>query len=282
MRQIWVCLLAGLWPMAGALAALDPANHVYAGIYSEPVALRAGVYEGEPFIAGGAARRRVQLIEGLSVQADLNADGQTEQVVFLAESSGGSGEAIYLAVLGEQLSVTRLLGDRVKIRAVSAQDGELQLDLIIAGPQQPACCPTLKVRKSYRLVAGELVERETQQQGMMSLADLNGSQWQLARIDQAAVADGVTITACFTADKISGQSGCNRYFATVTDLGDMQLGIGTVAGTMMACAEPAMQWERRYLTALQQVDRFSFMAGQLWLAYRDQGHLGSLLLRRKP
>jgi hypothetical protein len=33
---------------------------------------------------------------------------------------------------------------------------------------------------------------------------------------------------------------------------------------------------------LQQVDRFSFMAGQLWLAYRDQGHLGSLLLRRKP
>ncbi|MDH4030864.1 MAG: hypothetical protein OEU49_08450, partial [Chromatiales bacterium] len=37
----------------------DAANATYLGIYDEPVTLRDGVFEGRPFVEGGASRPRV-------------------------------------------------------------------------------------------------------------------------------------------------------------------------------------------------------------------------------
>lgn len=62
-----------------------------------------------------------------------------------------------------------------------------------------------------------------------------------------------TLTAVFGADGVlTGSAGCNNYHASYTAAGD-QISIGTVASTMMACAEPAgiMEQESAYLAALE-------------------------------
>jgi hypothetical protein len=98
-------------------------NLTYQGIYDHPVTVHDGVYEGEPFVPGGASRPRVELVEDLLVQGDLDGDSVEEAAVLLAESSGGSGVMTYLALVtwrdGAPVNLaTRLIGDRVQIRSL--------------------------------------------------------------------------------------------------------------------------------------------------------------------
>jgi putative lipoprotein len=50
-------------------------------------------------------------------------------------------------------------------------------------------------------------------------------------------------------ERVSGKSGCNRYFGVWTMEGD-RLRIGPLAGTKMYCSEPIMLLERAFLEAL--------------------------------
>ncbi len=72
----------------------------------------------------------------------------------------------------------------------------------------------------------------------------NGSQAVVSPVE------GTTLTATFTADGVSGSSGCNTYTGGYTLDGD-QVTIGPVAGTLMACDEATMTQETQFLTALQ-------------------------------
>ena len=54
-----------------------------------------------------------------------------------------------------------------------------------------------------------------------------------------------------------------------------------LASTRMACPEPLMEAELRYLQALANVSTFSFLAGKLVLAWRDGDAGGSLLFARQ-
>ncbi len=61
---------------------------------------------------------------------------------------------------------------------------------------------------------------------------------------------GTELTATFTADTVSGDSGCNSFTGGYTLSGD-QVTIGPLAGTMKACEPDVMDQETAFLTALQ-------------------------------
>ena len=61
---------------------------------------------------------------------------------------------------------------------------------------------------------------------------------------------GTTLTATFTADAVSGSSGCNTYSGGYT-LDGINVTIGPLASTMMGCEQPMMDQETAFLTALQ-------------------------------
>jgi len=263
-------------------------NLSYQGIHAQTVKLRDGVYEGPTFDAGGASRLRVELIEQLMVSGDMTGDGNNEAAVFLTASSGGSGTYTYLAIVTKsgfsyQNIATENLGDRVQVRSLRLAEGTLILDLITAGPDDAACCPSLKMRNTYRLVAGKLKQITDKEMGPLSLRDLEGVKWSLSELaENQPVPPQVPVYAVFDEKRLSGSSGCNRYFSDTSGSGRYDIAIGPVGATRMMCAEPMMQVEDRYLAALQKVSQFGFLFGQLALGYADDNKQQRLLFIPKP
>jgi uncharacterized membrane protein len=135
----------------------------YGGILDGPVTLTDGRYEGEPFVPGAASRPVVRLVAGMTATGDLTGDGNDEAVVVLAHNSGGSGVFMYLAVVRDsdgnvENVATTNLGDRVKVLSLEISDGELAVQLVQHGPEDPMCCPTQEVRREWSLDGHELVE----------------------------------------------------------------------------------------------------------------------------
>ncbi len=92
------------------------------------------------------------------------------------------------------------------------------------------------------------------------------SAWRVTEIAGEPVADGVEPTLAIDADGgISGSGGCNRYFGNATIDGE-QISMGGIGATRMACPEPAMGEEQRYLKALDAVASWQLEADQLALA----------------
>ncbi len=117
------------------------------GIYAKPIRLYRGRYVGEPFVSGGASRPTVTLLPEPRALLDVDGDGDPEWLVVLAESSGGSGTFHYLAVMGQteagfRSRATVLLGDRVQIERISLEGATIRVDLLAAGKDEPACCPS--------------------------------------------------------------------------------------------------------------------------------------------
>ena len=130
------------------------ANASYQGIEDHPVQLSDGLWEGQPFVEGGAARPRVGLAMDFLVQGDVNDDGKDEALVLIWQSSGGSGTFNYIALVefedGSAGNVaTTELGDRVSAVKGTIRDGVILVDVIEHGPDEPACCPTQKATRSY-------------------------------------------------------------------------------------------------------------------------------------
>ena len=130
------------------------ANATIGGVFDAPVTLKDGKYEGRPYVAGGAAYPRLLLLADRVLFADLDGSPAKEAVSLLAESSGGSGERIYLSVIGLRDGQARslgtvLVGDRTRIRDVAVDGRTIVLDVIEIGPNEAACCPTQQARKTY-------------------------------------------------------------------------------------------------------------------------------------
>jgi len=218
-------------------------NIEYRGIYDNAACLRDGVYEGEPFVQGGASRPRVELLDMHPVLHDLDGDGIDDAAVLLAGSSGGSGAFTYLAVVscrdGRAVNIGTIgLGDRVMIRSLGGREGAIVVEFVAAGPDEPLCCPTRNVRNRYRLRDGNLLLASSEVQGALSLADVKGIPWRLSRLGRnERVPEGVKVT------------------------------IGPAASTRMACPDPAGGFEDRYYSALQAANRFGFLLGNLVLHY---------------
>ena len=300
------CLTAFLPLTAGMIAACASApttaptldelgSMTYYGVYERPVTLTNGLYEGTPFVAGGASRPRVQLIRPLHAVGDLDGDANPEVAVLLAESGGGSGVRTYVAIVARREKrpmnvATRLIGDRVQIRRLAVEEGAVVLEIIAAGPQEPMCCPTAKRRLVLRLarrawhtsVWDELVQVLAQELGPLTLTDLEGVTWRLVQFGRdAPVAETVSVTAAFEGDTLSGSAGCNRYFGSVSG-GPHELKLGPMAATRRACEPSRMASETRYLAALQRTTKFGFHLGHLALTYRSAEGIDTLLFEAAP
>ena len=261
-------------------------NATYSGIYDEPVTLTDGIYEGEPFVEGGASRPMVTYLEKSALSVDLNTDGNGDGVILLAENSGGSGVFTYA---GAQLNQsgqaadagTVLLGDRVQIISMATMDNQVVIEMVTVGPNDAMCCATLKVRKSLGLDGNNmLAEVGSEERGTVSLDDLMNTEWVLAELDRGqAVAPEQPITAAFADGQVSGSAGCNSYSGSVTSEGGQTLSFGPLVSTMMACPDPIMDQELAYLGALQGAFQWSYHVGQLAVTYRRaDDSVGTMLL----
>ena len=256
----------------GVPTPFELANATYAGILNEPVTLVGGRWEGEPFVEGGASRPAVRLVDHFILTGDLDGDGLDEAVTLLWESSGGSGNRLYLAAVGSGNDVianlgTVLIGDRVQIRSGVIDDGRITLDIIQVGPEDAACCPTQKNLITWILGEDGLTRVASEVTGTLSLADLEGPEWVLLELGwEKAVPEGPEITLVFLQDRVSGNAACNSYFAGVVGPDPGGLAFNGMGATRMACPEQLMDLERRYLRALAGASSYTFLAGRLVLS----------------
>ncbi len=255
--------------------AMELANAVYRGIEDHPVRLQNKLWQGEPFVAGGASRPRVGLVEDFQLTGDVNDDGVDEAVVILWQSSGGSGTYLFLAVMGRADSdivnlATAPIGDRVQIRSGRIDDGKIELDLVQQGPGDAACCPSRIVIRSWTIGARGLTESPVRVSGALTPADIGNREWILSRFARGEAApESPEITLTYRQGQFMGHSGCNRYFGQVK-AGQMpgDLVVGPIAGTRMACQAEVMEVEQHFLTALENAFKFSYLAGKLALTWR--------------
>lgn len=264
----------------------EAAEATYTGLFDNgAVTLADGLWQGNPYVEGGASAPRAGLAGDFLLHGDLDGDGAPESVVLLWTSTGGSGTFDYLAVLDRAADgtvvnrATSALGDRVKLRGAEFLGGRIVVDTVQAGPGDAACCPGQKLRRTFVLEGDSMAELAPEDQGRLSLADLSGT-WELTHFSWGeAVGEGIEITLALDDGRISGSSACNRYNGSVTagELpGELALA-GPLISTRMACPEPLMEAEKRYHAALENMRAYSFMAGKLALTWSD-GEAGGILL----
>jgi len=274
---------------AQAPSLLELKNGTYRG-FAEPrgsVVLTDGGWEGAPYVQDGAARPAVTFVRDFRLVGDVDGDGSEEAVVLLAQSSGGTGDMLHLAVVGRKDRApyniaTALVGDRVGVRGARVEGRRIVLDVVQAGERDALCCPGELVTRRWELSRGVLKEAPPEPRGRLTPDVMGGADWVLrAWTAKDAAPPEPAVTLRFEGGRFAGHSGCNRYTAPVEagkQPGDIAL--GPVAGTRMMCPEPAMEVEMRFLRNLGGVRRFSFVAGQLALSYELEGSVGAMYFER--
>ncbi|RPH93265.1 MAG: META domain-containing protein [Lysobacterales bacterium] len=135
------------------------------------------------------------------------------------------------------------------------------------------------MRRSYALAGDVMTEFSIEDQGRLSLADVQGD-WALTHFGyDEEVPDCIAITLQVEGERIAGTAGCNRYSGALREgdaPGDVTLE-GPMAVTRMMCPPALMQTEQHYLQALQGLVQYSFLAGKLALTWRDGEGMGALL-----
>lgn len=113
-------------------------------------------------------------------------------------------------------------------------------------------------------------------------ATLEGADWRLLVLPGKTVPGGNGApTARFEGGRVSGFSGCNRFMGNYTVDRD-KLTVGTLAGTMMACPEPAMAVEKAFLSSLSGTLTPSVAGNRLSLTPVAGGNALQFELEPKP
>jgi heat shock protein HslJ len=250
-------------------------NAAYSGIFEDhPIALTDGLAHYDD---GGSQLPYVSLVDHRIPAGDLNGDGAEDAVVLLVDNTSGSGDFVYLAPVLNVLTKPTplqafLIGDRIPVKSLVIQGGQVIAELIAPGPGDPACCPSWNVRKIYSLENNRLVERSSQELGKVSLDDLNGTSWRLVDLDQGQepLLPETEITLGFDDGQVSGSAGCNNYNSVVS--GDANLPqtlvVGPIATTKKLCPQPLSNQETTFLTRLESVVAWRYDFGYLSLIYK--------------
>lgn len=93
---------------------------------------------------------------------DLNGDGAQDAAVILAENYGGTGVFVSVAAVINENGQPRhaasyAIDDRPAVNAFSILDGDIFLDAVVHGPNDPGCCPDLAVTRTFRLAGNQLM-----------------------------------------------------------------------------------------------------------------------------
>jgi heat shock protein HslJ len=272
---------------------LELKRGVYTGIEGLPagVTLVNGRWEGEPYVEGAAARPALQFVRDFRLVGDLDQDGDEDAAVLLRLTTGGSGELVYLAVVLREDGTMRhaasaLLGDRVQVRAARIEGNRISMSLVQAGKSDAMCCPGELAERAWTYSNAGLEEvPSTTRPGRLSLATLEGTEWVLRSWTsyESVRPDEPEVTVQFEGDRISGSTGCNRYFARVTagkQPGDVS--ITPLGGTRMACPDPAFSTEARFTRQLGGLRKYGFLTTQLALSFEEGGYVEVMLFDARP
>ena len=224
----------------------------------------------EPFEPGAASGVRLTLSEHVAF-GDLNGDGAADAAVILYVSGGGSGTFRHLAaVINEggqpRHAASAFLGDRVRIEALAIQDGEIVVQLIGHGPDDPLCCPSQKVRRAFQLVGSTLEESPSIVDVLWHwerFEDTRGPAWDVT------VADPQKYTLrLLPGGTFQVQADCNTGSGAYTlARSSITLMVGPV--TRAAC--PPESLSQTYLTRLGEVVTYVLHEGKLVLNLKIDG-----------
>ncbi len=118
-----------------------------------------GVYR-EKYMPDSATEMVISLAD-IYTFGDLNGDGVDDVLVILISYPGGSGTFFYLTAVLNQGGTpnpvaSAFLGDRVIIRSMTIKSGQVVMEFITQGPDDPMCCPNMDRRQVYALQDGSL------------------------------------------------------------------------------------------------------------------------------
>ena len=81
----------------------------------------------------------------------------------------------------------------------------------------------------------------------------------------------VRVTAEFGEGRITGSTGCNEYFGTVTTGPNRAIRVGAIGTTRRACAADVMAFEQEYVRRLGVINGYVVSEGQLVLTSGQAG-----------
>lgn len=95
----------------------------------------------------------------MQARGDFNGDGHEDVATLLVVDPNDSRLLIYLAAVTAQNGTptnvtTLLLGDRVQVNRLEADNGQLLVDLTTHAPGDPSCCPTVDTLYFYNFGPG--------------------------------------------------------------------------------------------------------------------------------
>ena len=256
---------------------------------SGTVLLKDGSYTGDS--ADGVATRTVVRLADIIANGRLN--DEPVAAVVLVTDAGGSGVFHCLAVVAVRegkpvnLAVTPL-GDRVRVESLAIRENAIHVTMVSHGPDDPSCCPTQRVVKSYALAADELVMTGYSSPVPTGASSgegegLVGPVWQWVRFDGSddstlVVTDPGRYTVTFSPDgRLAIAADCNRGSGGYKTNGS-SLAIPPFALTMAEC--PPESLSSRFLGYLGNVASFVLKEGTLYLNLRIDG--GNLVFIKDP
>ncbi len=113
--------------------------------------LKEGKYsEGDPSVGGYVSLSLMDMF----AFGDLNKDGVNDAAVLVGANYGGTGVFVSLnAVLNDDGNARHaawtMVDDRPQVKALDIRDGEIFMEAVVHAFDDPACCPTLLVTRSY-------------------------------------------------------------------------------------------------------------------------------------
>ena len=264
-------------PAALTLAALKNAEYRSEWPSSGKARLTDGRYF-EPYEPGAASGVHLTLREYLAL-GDLNGDGVADAAVILDASGGGSGTFRYVvAVLNEggqpRHVASAHLGDRVRIEALTIQDGQIVVQLIGHGPDDPLCCPSQEQTRAFRLVGDTLEPVPSAGDVAPSIVDVlwrwerfedtRGSSWDITVADPSKYTLRLLPDGTFQAD-----ADCNLASGTYMAAGSSSITLTLESVTEVAC--PPESLYDTFLTRLGEVVTYVLHEGKLVLNLKIDG-----------
>jgi len=240
------------------------------GVFDQAVYLTHGQYQGQAW-PDSHSRPELRLWPELFAAGDIDGQAGDETVSLLSETSGGSGERVYLLAAqttgdSNQVWPAALLGDRVKLRALWIRDKQIVLDLVEAGPDQPLCCGTELNRQIWQLDNDRLSLMEKQHQGQLSIQAWADERWYL--LDRPGDRLQAVHPSCtylsVDGNQIVFEVSGRRYLGKLTEHSPGRINISDITSDEAGNNGMALP-QNSLLKQLALVNQYSFRAGRLLL-----------------
>jgi heat shock protein HslJ len=234
--------------------------------------------------APGSATETVVSLTDFESYGTLS-NGEQAAAVLLTADPGGSGTFFYLSIVvegdGEPVNTaTILLGDRVQVNSLDIADGNIVVDMITHGPDDPMCCPTQHVVQTYELQDAGLVLTSTD---VLGSADSGGSAaggpniigvlWRWKGLSGATgvseVGNPDSYTVEFMPDgNVAVKADCNQAGGTYMLTGNT-ISIEILTMTMAACPPDSRSDE--FIEHLNAAASYFVKEGSLFIELEDDG-----------